>query len=104
MNRLPRTSFVFAAALAVLPWAASVGSAQYYQYPVTPPPIYAPYAGAGGQLAGAAQVIGAQGQYMQDQEQARITREQAFQANLESKKAAVEYSRWLEANTPTYTE
>jgi len=66
---------------------------------------YTPYADPyGGFLRGTADVIRAQSHTMLDQERARILREQAIQAKLETKKKALETDLWIKANTPTFTE
>lgn len=94
---------------------AAPASAQYrFRYPqprrvpvpvpVGGPTIYAPYAGPGGTLAGSADVINAQGQFLKQQEQARIEREKAYQEYLRSKKAAFDLNKYFEANTPTWGE
>lgn len=90
-------------ALAVLglPSATLPASAQY---PNPYNPYYNPYGRAGGQLAGSAQVMQAYGQVINDQEQARVTREQANQAKLDTKKQAFDLMMYEKANTPTYTE
>src|ERR1035438_2135639 len=46
----------------------------------------------------------AYGQVINDQEQARVTREQANQAKLDTKKQAFDLMMYEKANTPTYTE
>jgi len=85
-----------------LPLAAVPASAQYNPY-------YNPYAtpysgGAGGALSGSAQVMQSYGQVINDQEQARVTREKANQAKLDTKKQAFDLMMYEKANTPTYTE
>jgi hypothetical protein len=59
---------------------------------------YIPYADP------ASQYLRAQSSMMLDQERARILREQAIQAKLETKKKILETELWIKANTPTYTE
>jgi hypothetical protein len=85
-----------------LPLAALTASAQY------PYPYYNPYAnpyrGAGAALSGSADVMRAYGDVINDQEKARITREQANQAKLDTKKQAFDLMMYEKANTPTYTE
>lgn len=80
-------------------------SAQY------PPGYYPPgaYGGyypgrAGGTLYGSAAVINAQGNVAVQQEQARIEREKANQAKLETKKQTFDLMMYEKANTPTSTE
>lgn len=67
---------------------------------------YNPYYGfgPGAYLAGAARVINAQGQYLRQSEYARVLREKAYQQYLISQKQAFQLSKYIEANTPTYTE
>jgi hypothetical protein len=107
MTGTVRTVLVSAAVAAVFATCAPTAPAQY-RYNLPPPPVaptvYAPYAGRGGQLAGGAEMVQAQGQFMNDQEQARITREKAYQEYLKSQKAKFEMDRYIEKNTPTYTE
>lgn len=103
MRGTVRTISILAAVLAT----CAPAPGQYrYNYPPPPvtPTVYAPYAGRGGQLAGGAEMVQAQGQFMNDQEQARITREKAYQEFLKSKKDKFELDRYIEKNTPTYTE
>jgi hypothetical protein len=85
--------------------AVGAAHAQYY-----PNPYYNPYGGgglygrAGGQLIGSAAVMDSYGQVIKDQETARIQREQANQAKLDTKKKAFDLMMYEKANTPTYTE
>jgi hypothetical protein len=69
---------------------------------------YNPYAGYAdpyyGALRGVSDVIRAQSQLMLDQERARMLREQAIQAKLETRKKQVETDLWIKANTPTYSD
>jgi hypothetical protein len=58
----------------------------------------------GGFLRGTADVMRAQGTLMLQQEQARMLREQAIQAKLDTKKKALETELWIKANTPTFTD
>src|SRR5262249_17963852 len=53
----------------------------------------------GGYLRGTADVTRAQGTLMLEQGQARLLREQAIQARLETKKKALETELWIKANT-----
>jgi hypothetical protein len=59
---------------------------------------------AGYYLMGAAQVMNAYPNVIKGNEEARILREQALQARIETAKKRKEYELWLKANTPTYTE
>jgi hypothetical protein len=75
-----------------------------------PNPYYNPYGSggiygrAGGQLVGSAAVMQSYGDVIKDQETARIQREQANQAKLDTKKQAFDLMMYEKANTPTYTE
>ncbi len=69
-----------------------------YSYNI--PPFYFDPTG----LQGASQVIRAQGQFMKDAEMARIMRERAKQAYLETKKARFDLEQYIRENTPTYTD
>jgi hypothetical protein len=60
--------------------------------------------GNGATLAGSAQVIQANGQLIQDQEQARIMREKANQEKLVTKRQAFDQAAYERANTPSWTE
>jgi len=80
-----------------MPTGAGYDSAAYNPYT-----SYAdPY---GGFLRGTADVFRAQSSVMLDQERARILREQAIQAKLETRKKSLETDLWIKANTPTYTD
>ena len=73
--------------------------APYYPNP------YAPYmGGVGGALMGTADVLRAYGSVINSQEQARITRELALQARLDTKKKKFDLEMYIKANTPTFTE
>jgi hypothetical protein len=67
---------------------------------------YNPYNsyGAGSALMGAADVMRASGQLVNSWEQARILREQALQAKLDTKKKEFDLRMYIKANTPTYTQ
>ncbi len=65
---------------------------------------YLPYYGAGSVLQGAADVLRAYGTVITSQEQARILRETALQARLDTKKKKFDLEMYIKANTPTYTE
>src|SRR5262249_12906770 len=54
-----------------------------------------------GYLSGVAQVIGAQGQYLQAVQQARMTREKVRQAQLETRRQTLEQLRYERENRPT---
>jgi hypothetical protein len=53
---------------------------------------------------GSANVMQAYGNVIQSQESARILREQANQAKLDTRKKAFELEMYIKANTPTYTQ
>jgi len=82
-------------------------SGQYkYPYPYPAPYPY-PYPGvspAGSYLYGKADVIRAQGDVMTQNEQARILREKAYQAKIDTKRKAFDEMLYEKANTPTFTE
>jgi hypothetical protein len=70
-------------------------------------PYYQPYYsgfGPGATLQGAASVISAQGQMLNQQEQARIVREQANQAKIDTQKKTFDWLKYERENTPSYTE
>jgi hypothetical protein len=64
-----------------------------------PYPTYQPPAGAA--LQGLASLTSAQGQYWNQIEQARITREQSRQMSMDTAKKQIELERWYEATKPT---
>ena len=75
--------------------------------PYNPLNPYNPYGsgfGPGSVLAGQADVMRSYGQVINAQEQARIVREQALQAKLDTKKKAFDLDMYIKANTPTYTQ
>src|SRR5262249_32583196 len=51
-----------------------------------------------------ADMLNSAGNFMVNQEQARIMNQQAKQAELDTKKKAFEQMQWEKANTPTFTE
>src|SRR5262249_46436712 len=67
----------------------------YYNYP------YYPY---GGYLSGAADIMKAYGTVITSQEQARLMREAAKQARLETEKKRFDLERYIKENTPSFTE
>ncbi len=73
-------------------------------------PYYPPYGygmydtGTGSILRGQADVMRAFGTVVMNQEQARILREQANQAKLDTKKKRFDLEMYIKANTPTFTE
>ncbi len=77
------------------------------RYPTPYPGYYGGgyYPGAvGGALQGSADVINAYGNLSQQQQQARITSEQAKQAQLDTKKQTLDYMNYERANKPTYAD
>ncbi len=89
---------------------ASTAHAQYYPRVGYPGyggyggGVYAPYAGAGGYQAGTAQLVQAQGQVMLDQEQARIDRQKAYQAKIDTQRKSFDEMAYEKANTASYGE
>ncbi|MBI1830819.1 MAG: hypothetical protein HYR84_05135 [Planctomycetes bacterium] len=69
----------------------------------TPTNPYNSY-GAGSVLSGSADYMRAYGQTVNTIEQARITRELAIQAKLDTKKKRFDLEGYIKANTPSYTE
>ena len=94
---------LLAAGLGLLTLTSSA-AAQYY------PPVYNPYAGVGrgynygAAASGAADLTRAQGQVAIDNENARIQREKANQAKLDTKRQAFDEMNYEKANTPSYGE
>jgi hypothetical protein len=72
--------------------------------PYNPYNPYNPSYGAGSVLYGEADVIRASGQLVNSWEQARILREQALQAKLDTRKKEFDLNMYIKANTPTYTQ
>lgn len=54
--------------------------------------------------SGVADIINAQGSFMQSAEQSRIIREKAYQEYLKSVKMRVELRKWIESVTPSFTD
>jgi hypothetical protein len=65
---------------------------------------YMPYIGSGGRLMGAADVISAEGRYMQDVENTRMLRTKWKMGELDYKKKLFDYNEYIRANTPTFAE
>jgi hypothetical protein len=104
-SKMYPSSLMILSSLACL-WLPALAAAQYRPYP-TPypyPPVYSPYGGAGGYLAGGAEVMNAYGQLGISQEQARIEREKANQAKLDTQKQAFDQMLYEKSLRPTYTE
>ena len=75
--------------------------AQYPPY--YPPPGYGGF-GPGNVLNGQANVISASGDLFIQQEQARVEREKALQAKVDTKRKTFDEMMYEKANTPTFTE
>ncbi|MCI0464463.1 MAG: hypothetical protein L0Z62_46615 [Gemmataceae bacterium] len=90
--------------------ALVLGSASHGQPPPSYPSPYPGYGGgfypgrAGGYQYGNAAVINAYGNLGQQNQEARITAEQAKQANLDTKKKTLDYMNYERANKPTYAD
>lgn len=67
-------------------------------------PYMNPFNSTGESLMGAADVMRSYGKVINDQEQARITREKALQEQLNTKKQKFDLDMYIKANTPTYTQ
>ncbi len=80
----------------------------YMPPPAYPPPGYGyPYqiqTPANGYLTGASDVISAQGQFLQSKAQSEITKQQAEQAKLDTKRKAIEQWQYEQAIQPTLSE
>src|SRR5262249_23722150 len=106
MLRISRKSLVALPAAVLLLGAAAPAAHAQYPYPPNP------YWGGGGYYPGRARaarygsaaVIDAQSNVMLDQERARILREQANQAKLDTKRKAFDERAYERANTPSWTE
>jgi hypothetical protein len=97
---------MLAAAAAGLLFLLSPASA-LAQFPYPYPYPYYPYPGGLGPgyfLQGSASVINSVGNLYQQQEQARILREQANQAKLDTKKKTLDWLNYERENTWTYTQ
>jgi len=82
----------------LLAWRAPRLEAQAYPYPVQTG------FGPGNVLQGKASVMDAQGNLMLQQEQARIIREQANQAKLDTKKKTLDWQNYEREHTWTFTQ
>jgi hypothetical protein len=67
-------------------------------------PYWPYYADPGSVLRGAADIMRAYGTVITSQEQARIMREAALQARLDTKKKKFDLDMYIRANTPTFTD
>lgn len=99
--------------LGALAWAVLPVQAQYrphYRAPVSNPYNYYPpnYPGYnyffGNPLTGVANIIDAQSNFMQGEEQARIMREQVNQSKLDTRKKTIEEMWYERENLPTYSD
>jgi len=80
-------------------------SAQFHRhrFPVINP-FYNPYFGPGGVMRGWADVLSANGELVVQQERARLERELAEQARLETRRQLFDLQRYERENTPSFTE
>jgi hypothetical protein len=87
----------------VQPPPAYVGNRGYQVPPTVVAPSYGPYvqSPAAGYLNGAANLTQAQGQYLNDVQSAKISREQARQASMDTARQQVEFAQWYETVRPT---
>ncbi len=111
MHRISRTLIRTTGLALMLSVGARATGQNPYQNPYVPPTPYYPgypggfYPGAvGGAYYGQAALVGAQGQFLIQSEQARIEREKADQEKLVTKKKSFEQMMYEKANTPTLTE
>ncbi len=97
--------------LGLLLLGASVAQAQYVPY--YPPQPNAYYGGGGGggiygrqggALYGASTVMNAYGNVINQQEQARVGRQQYYQEKIKTKRMAFDEMMYEKANTPSWTE
>jgi hypothetical protein len=103
MKRYVLTAGLLLVASMMMPHSAR---AQYYPNPYNPylPRSAGPGIGQGAALSGSAQVMNAYGDVVVQQENARIQREQANQAKIDTKRKAFDEMMYEKANTPTYIE
>lgn len=101
--------FLLAMVVATAAFSAPA-SAQYYQ-PGLPNPYQPGYVGpgglygnTGGSLMGSAAMANAFGNVITSQEEARVLREKANQAKIDTKRKAFDEMNYEKANTPTWTE
>lgn len=109
-----KQSFVrFLALVVATAGLTAPASAQYYQPGLPNPyhpgyPGYVPpgglYGNTGGSLMGSAAMANAFGNVITSQEEARILREKANQAKIDTKRKAFDEMNYEKANTPTWTE
>lgn len=103
-----RSAVAVVSVLALSLWQARSAHAQPYPPPVPPYPypypIYQSGFGPGAVLQGTASVIDAQGNLMLQQEQARIEREKALQAKLETKRKTLDWENYEREHKWTYAQ
>jgi hypothetical protein len=87
-----------------LGWAPSALAQYPYPYPAYPGGVYAPYAGAGGYMAGQAQVIGSVGNFQTQQQDAQILNQKALQEQVKTQKMQFDQKQYEAKNTPTFRE
>jgi hypothetical protein len=82
----------------------SYGGYAYASYPPANPVITSYVDPDGGYLGGSAALIDAQGNYLIQHQQAKLVREQARQAEIDTRRKAFDERRYEQANTPTLEE
>ncbi len=82
-----------------VPGGYAPSSSPSYQSYYPPPYTYMPPAGA--TLQGLAALTSASGQYWNQIQQARITREQSYQASMDTRRKQIEFELWYETVRPT---
>jgi hypothetical protein len=101
MSRISSRTVIVLAGTVLLVSAGAAVRAQYAPgYPGYYPGFYP--GRAGGYLYGSAQVMDSYGNLMVTEEQARIAREQANQAKLDTQRKAFDQRQYERANTPTF--
>lgn len=80
------------------PYAPNAGFDPYYN------PYYTPNLGGGGVLYGEAALLNSYATVVTSQEQARILREQAMQAKIDTARKRFDFDLYVRANTPTYAD
>jgi hypothetical protein len=89
------------------PYSPSLGAGANPYSPYNPyvnPYATSPGIGHGVSLMGSADVMRSYGTVITKQEEARILREKANQAKLDTRKQAFDLEMYIKANTPTYTQ
>jgi hypothetical protein len=85
--------------LSTIPGGYVPSSSPSYQSYYPPPYTYVPPAAA--TLMGAASLTSASGQYWNQIQQARLLREQSYQASIDTRRKLIEYELWYETVRPT---